>query len=669
MKFLRNKVFAGICGGLIVTILSLGLIFWNPLEKIHLYISSFLYTRNEPSPFITIIAIDDKSLDFLGNFKDWPRTYYVKLLEIFKKYNPAVIGFDIDFSEPSEGLSNARILELTKAVERGQKVDFYLILKGIAALDDHPDDKLFQETLSSFLKIVLYSFQKEPIFSGKNIKNGEANFILEADNKIHKTTLDNKFAFQVFKLFSNKEFPENFPVDTEKEFLINFATKPGVYNTISFIDVLQEKFDPNLIASKIVLIGAVSPILHDFKMTPISKISMPGVEIHANILQQLLEGKYLRDQTKLEEILMIGGLTLLGSIAMNSLPMLFALFVFIAYLIFYSIAAKIVFDRGVLLNMIYPYLAFLAMYIIAILYKYFTEVREKMLVKSAFSHYVNPQVVSSILKSPETLKLGGEKRKVSVLFSDIVGFTGIAEKMRPEELILVLNEYLDAMSSVILKNNGTLDKFEGDAIMAFFGAPVATPDFEKIACQSAVEMRFYLQKLHEKWHLENRPLFDFCVGIASGEVIVGNMGGRERFDYTVIGDTVNLCARLESANRLYGTKILIDEPTFLKCKNDFVFRKIDRIRVKGKKVPVTVYELLGLPNIVASEAKQSLADFETGLIYYEKRRFEEAEKYFESCLKISPNDGPSLIYKNRCGYLMKNPPPADWDFVVDLMEK
>ncbi len=295
--------------------------------------------------------------------------------------------------------------------------------------------------------------------------------------------------------------------------------------------------------------------------------------------------------------------------------------------------------------------------------------REKRKVRGAFQQYVSASVIEEIMKHPEKLKLGGEKKNVTVFFSDIRGFTSISEKLSPEELVKLLNEYLSAMTDIIMKNGGLVDKYMGDAIMAFWGAPIDDPDHAKKCCEASLEMKEKLTELQKKWTKEGKPPLNMGIGINTGDVVVGNMGSEQRFDYTVMGDNVNLGSRLEGVNKEYGTTIIISQFTYEKIKDhDFVIRELDMIKVKGKNEPIKIYGMAGKKGAVDKEMLKSIEHFNKGLQLYRQRKFKEAVKEFNSAVKI--NDDPaSKMYVERCEAFRKSPPPKDWDGVFVMKHK
>jgi adenylate cyclase len=301
-------------------------------------------------------------------------------------------------------------------------------------------------------------------------------------------------------------------------------------------------------------------------------------------------------------------------------------------------------------------------------YRYITEEREKKKIRGAFQYYLTASVINEMLKDPSKLKLGGDKKDLTVLFSDIRGFTSISEKLTPEALVHLLNEYLTAMTNLVFKYDGLLDKYMGDAIMAVFGAPLDQPDHAVRACRTALSMMEELKTLQKKWADEGRPFLDIGIGINSGDMVVGNMGSDMRFDYTVMGDSVNLGSRLEGINKEYGTNIVISEYTYAAVKDVLFCRELDAVRVKGKKLPVKIYELLGEKKDSANWEKY-VSLFEEGLSKYKQGLWDEAIAAFRKVLELRPDDASAKLYIDRCEELKKNPPEGPWDGVFTMTRK
>ncbi len=264
----------------------------------------------------------------------------------------------------------------------------------------------------------------------------------------------------------------------------------------------------------------------------------------------------------------------------------------------------------------------------------------------------------------------GERKIITILYVDIAGFTTISEQMSPEKLVTLLNEYLTEMTNIVISNQGMLDKYEGDAIMAVFGAPVEMPEHAELACRSALQMQTRLEKLRLQWEKEGKPALHCRIGINSGDMVVGNMGSHNRFDYTVLGDSVNLASRLEGANKLYDTKIMIGEETYNLVKDKFVSRPLDLLRVKGKNKPVKVYELIAENNnSLPQEFLEMLKEYNEGFENYLKCNWEWAANHFRQVLQIQKQDGPSRLYLLRCQEFQTNPPSEDWDGVFTMKTK
>lgn len=288
-------------------------------------------------------------------------------------------------------------------------------------------------------------------------------------------------------------------------------------------------------------------------------------------------------------------------------------------------------------------------------------------IKNALKKYISPEYVEMLVNKPDMLFLGGEEREITVLFTDIEGFTTISENLPPKDLVAHLNEYLDGMTEILLKNRGTLDKYEGDSLVAFWNAPLEQEE-HVVNCLSAVlEMAVFSDGLSLKFLKEGKPSFKTRMGINTGKAIVGNIGSRDRFNYTAIGDQVNLASRLEGLNKVYGTALLITLSTYDLSKGKFRVRPLDTIRVKGKDKPVDVFELLGRGGqVFGGSFEKMLVFFEKGLEAYRNRQWTEGCRCFDAALKIKGDDMPSRIYLNRCLTLSESPPPEDWDGVFDF---
>jgi adenylate cyclase len=376
---------------------------------------------------------------------------------------------------------------------------------------------------------------------------------------------------------------------------VNFIGPPGSFKTISFSDVYENNFLADDFKNKIVLVGVTSSDLHDQQMTPFSLgQEMPGVEIHANAIQTLLNQKFIKEVGTANVLGFIFLFSLINVLSFSFLRRIWAAALAGIFSIFvYLTVAVIFFEQGLVLNLVYPCLSFVFSLVVILLYRYFSENREKDYLRQSFQYYLSPEVVEEVIANPEKLKLGGAKKEMTVLFSDIRGFTTLSEKVEPEKLVSLLNEYFTAMTEVILQSGGVLDKFIGDAIMAFWGAPQEEPEHSRRACEAALAMMERLEILKKNWVRRGLPEINIGVGVNSGLMIVGNMGSEKRFDYTVIGDNVNLASRLEGLNKQYNTNIIISQFTYEKVKDSFEAEFLDEVKVKGKDIAVKIYKLIG----------------------------------------------------------------------------
>jgi adenylate cyclase len=286
-----------------------------------------------------------------------------------------------------------------------------------------------------------------------------------------------------------------------------------------------------------------------------------------------------------------------------------------------------------------------------------------------FKRYVPSALVAQLINQDIEAKIGGEKRELSIFFSDVANFTSISEKISPEELVQQLRIYFENVSKTILDNKGTIDKYIGDSVMAFWGAPVQSKNHAEMACRSAVNIQLILHVIFRKWANTGKDPFYTRIGIHTGEVIVGNMGYEERLNYTVLGDSVNLASRLEGVNKIYGTRIIVSQNTWEQCKDLFEFRRLDKISVKGRREGIMIYELYSEKDEIEKPLRKFFTYYEKGLEHYFRRNFQEALKYFNTMLKYRHTDGPSRVMRERCLRYMTTPPHEGWDGISVLTEK
>ena len=484
------------------------------------------------------------------------------------------------------------------------------------------------------------------------------------------------------------------PTDHQGRQLINYAGPDQMFPYISFAELLSDSPDAEIyqqvwvpetkrwekrtmkvkkadfIKDKIFVAGATATGIYDLRVTPFQE-NFPGPETHLNALDNMLQRNFFRTLPN-EAVympLLMGVIGLVLSVALSYLGAVWGLVLTASMLIgaiFYD--QYFLFNKGIVVSIIWPVFLISILYIALTFYRYLTEERNKKELRQTFQKYVSPAIVEEILAHPDNIELGGRKQNLTVMFSDVRGFTTISEKLDPRALSDLLNSYLTPMTEIVFKNRGTLDKYMGDAIMAFFGAPIAYPDHAKWACRCALqslEKLFELQKEYEKRGL---PSIDIGIGLNSGDVNVGNMGSQTVRSYTVMGDAVNLASRLEGINKQYGTRIILSEFTYKEVKDNFVCREVDWVRVKGKVLPVKIYELMAEEKVKSTVA-ETLKWFQEGYEKYHEKAWQSGLEAFSRALSITPEDAVSKLYVERCQEYINTPPEDGWDGVFVMKTK
>lgn len=491
------------------------------------------------------------------------------------------------------------------------------------------------------------------------------------------------------------------PVDKDGHLAINYAGPQHMFPHLSIADVLNDeetlsvttkKYDKVLggwkqvteehnkkefYKNKIFVVGATAVGIFDLRVTPFEE-DYPGVETHANIIDNLIRKDFLKRHPNEEMymilfILVFGlGLTVIVSKfgAVTGVVSASSVLVLLGWLDW-----KYFFTQGTVISIVFPFTLLIGVYTVLTIYKYFTEERNKKQLKGTFGKYVSPAIVEEILAHPDNIELGGRKEEVTVFFSDVRGFTTISETLTPTELSDLLNDYLTPMTEIIFSNKGTLDKYIGDAIMAFFGAPIASNTHADDACRASLQNIERLKVLQDELKKKDLPHIDVGIGLNTGEVSVGNMGSNIVRNYTIMGDAVNLGARLEGITKQYGARIIISEFTEKQISRSFITREVDCVRVKGKLKPVRIYELLG-----ENDAPENMVEvakwFKEGYQLYHQKNWNEAIEKFKKASSLRQNpegtaqgDPSSIIYIKRCQNYLQTPPPDDWDGVFVMTTK
>ena len=453
------------------------------------------------------------------------------------------------------------------------------------------------------------------------------------------------------------------PTDEVGRIMINYRGKEKTFPHVSITDILQGAVPDETFKDKIVIVGVTATGEHDLRVTPFSPL-FPGPEIQANVVDSILTGDFLYRPAWAATFdilaILIGGLVL-GIILPRTGLAANALWgggLFFGYILFCQYMFSV---QGWILNLVYPLCVVLLVYVSITAYKYFTESRQKRFVRNTFETYLAPAVVKQLMDSPEKIALGGEERVITAFFSDVEGFTSISERLTAADLVELLNEFLNEMTGIILDYEGTVDKFEGDAIIAIFGAPNDVERQAETACKACVDMQKRLVELRRGWQARGKPELRMRIGLCTGPAVVGNMGSTIRMDYTMMGDTVNTAARLEGVNKAYGIYTLIGESTYSETGDGVFCREIDLINVVGKREPLKVYQVLGYADDVGEPLRKVVDHYEKGLHAYRDRDWDGAKGYFEAALGLDPDDGPSRAMLARCDSYEANPPAEDWD--------
>lgn len=460
------------------------------------------------------------------------------------------------------------------------------------------------------------------------------------------------------------------PTNERGNMTINYRGPAKTFPHYSIADIISGEVPAKSLKGKIVLVGATATGIYDMRATPFSA-TFPGVEIHANIIDNILHADYISrpDWVMAFDVFVILTSGVFLSVAIPKMRPVYATLLTIAVILAFMLVNGAIFNYWRIWTAeVYPTIGMILVSASVTTFQFMTEEKKKREIRGAFSQYVSPALVNEIIKNPERLVLGGEERRITVLFSDIRGFTSISEGLKPDALVKLINDYLTPMSDVVLKNAGTIDKYMGDAIMAFWNAPLDQPDHPHRACKTAIEMLKKLDELNRVWEQAGISKLDIGIGLSTGRAVVGNMGSNMRFDYTVMGDTVNLGSRLEGLNKEYGTHIIVPKFTYMDVQDEFALRELDYVRVKGKDHPIQIFELMGYKT--DSRSVETARLFELGLAAYRKKLWTMAEGYFKQTLDIKPNDGPSKIFLSRMETLREDDDLAqDWDGVFVMTKK
>ncbi len=618
--------------------------------------------RPQPPPEVVVVAIDEPSFRELGLEWPWPRSLHAAMVSALRNAGAATIVFDIVFDSP--GSVPEDDAEFAEAIRAAGNV--------VLAAD-------WQTTVDQSYSLTQWI---EPIklFADAARATGIARFLFDPDGRVRRTALkfQDRPSLPLAAALLQPGYRAEGNLETPRLIHFNGPPRQGI-RTVSYYQALNygEMLPKGIFRDKIVFVGlslGSSPVIRhavDTFLTPYPD-PMPGVEVHASTLDSLLRSGFVREPFASPWAVMLLGLALSFAVS----PLFYRQGAFLGLAVTLGIDVTLVFAGYLLyarlqmkMPVVVPAVMVSTMFLVQYLYRFLLGVVERRMILGAFKHYLAPAIVDRILQDPSQLRLGGAAYRVTVIFTDLASFSTIAEKLSAVTLHDLLTEYFREMMDILLEEHATLDKFIGDAIMVYFGCPVEETDHPLQACRSAVRMQRRVAELNQLWEARGLPSLHMRIGINTGPVVAGNMGTESIFNYTIIGDSVNLASRLEGVNKEYGTSTIISDETYQAVAPRVAARELDRIRVKGKMEPVAIYELECLSGDI-SPRRQHLFDlYSGGLALYRKREWTAAIEAFLEVLDQEPNDTPSGTMVERAAYYRKNPPPDEWDGVYAMLHK
>jgi adenylate cyclase len=680
---------------------------------------------------VTIVDIDEKSLAKLGQWP-WPRTRIADMVINLTSLGAAVIAFDIVFSEPDRlnsdiAADTIRYLDeatraklralptndqiLAEAIRRSRVVlgesglpgvltefDESLPLTGLAMLGEEPQRFLFDfPGLLRNVRVLEQAAAGRGLFTIKTERDGivrRVPMLLRAQGatvpSLSLEMLRVATATGTILVKSEKAGVKSIavrglevPTDGNGQLWVHFARQdPSIY--VSAVEVLDGSVAPEKIRGKLVLIGTSAVGLNDIKTTPVSPV-MPGVEIHAQVLESALTRAVMLSQPIYAVVVELCAAILLGLLVIAFAPLFGPVSLVAVGALFASLLVGtswyFYWQHRLLIDFTYPLLSTTAIYLTLIFSSFVREQSQRRQIRSAFSRYLSPALVEQLAQSPEKLVLGGEEREMTIMFSDMRGFTSISESYKndPQGLTALMNRFLTPLSNAILDRKGTIDKYMGDAIVAFWNAPLDDNAHQLNGCEAALDMLERVDALNQARELEakesNRPFIPLNIGVGlnTGTCVVGNMGSDMRFDYSVFGDSVNLASRLEGQSKEYGFPIIVGSKTALAVKDRFAILELDFIMVKGKKEPEVIYAIAGREDIAHSGRFQRLRNLTIEMLAcYRSRDWQGALEAIERGRKTDEANALKLLYnlyEARIRDYQKNPPPEDWNGAFALLTK
>ena len=695
-----------------------GMIDWGVLRTLEYFAYDTRLNLTLPNTVdrrIVIVDVDEKSLAVEGRWP-WARDRMGRLVDLlFDEYGAAVLGFDMVFAEEERHSAFENVEQMLRSAGETE------LANRMASLMPRTDEQ-FAASLRNRPVVLGYYFSGNANTTGQlpepylpsviaetmDIPAPHANgyganlpmlqeaaaggigvFRRAPTLQSYQGDLFESLSLSVLHLYLDRPLSigENnewifigdysIPLDENMAVFVPYRGPQGSFPYVSASDVLNMSVpDPELLNGAVVLVGTTAPGLYDLRNTPVQKV-YPGVEVHANLISGVLDGRFLNRPFYMRGAELVVG-TLLAVLLAVALPVLGAvggavlgagaLLLVVAANVFVWVEYRLVASIAPVVIMI------LVLFLFNVAYGFIAVSRNRRALARRFGQYVPPELVEEMGANPEQYSMKGERREMSVLFSDVRGFSNLAENMNPEQLSALMNELLTALTRVIHEQRGTIDKYMGDAVMAFWGAPVSDPHHASGAVQAALKMVEAVDRVTEDFKKRGWPEIRMGIGVNSGPMNVGDMGSEFRMAYTVLGDAVNVGSRVEGLTRVYGVDIVVSEST-VRAAPEFTYRLLDRVRVKGRDAPLDIYEPLGTKEDFAdllrfTEALREEVDaYNRGMQHYLDRQWQQAETEFVALVDQFGEKPLYRMYIERIRHFMAEPPPADWDGVFAYATK
>ncbi len=718
-------ILSGLCITFLVAVLYVYKpVFLNLLE-LKLYDAAFEKSYSPvQTNSVAIVDIDDSSLETFGQWP-WPRYRVALLLQKINMAGALAVGLDILFAEP-DGTSpivmktalkrdlkvNINFSGMPEALMDNDKIladvltmgPYVLGYSGIfsTSVQNHaqnllPVFKAHQIKSPGAKPADQYLFQADHIVSPLPVllkgagNSGFMNTLTDRDGILRRTPLLIAYGNKIYPQLSLATLLTAFkgtipdpiikvtsggiesikigttiiPLEANGSMLINYRGQGRTFPYYSAADVLNDTIAPDKLKDKIIFIGTSAAGLKDIRVSPLDQV-YPGVEVHATIVDNILSRDFIKrpDWTPgLEFILiLLWGLITTVLIGRVSAVLTLPVTVFLAAAAWLGGAWSL--DHlNIWISTFFPLLVLGLNFSILNMEKFWFSEKKKKFFKSAFSKYVSKAVVKQLTENPDKLSLEGEEKPISILFSDIRGFTSISEQLSPSQITELLHDYFTPVTKIIINNHGTHDKFIGDAVMSFWNAPVDIADHEKCAVKAGIEMAKTLIDLNKGFQKKFGITLSIGIGLNSGLCRVGNMGSDDIFDYTIIGDNVNLASRLESLTKYYGVQIILSENMLKGVMPDLLTQELDRVRVKGKDKPVRIFTVYPAQDQTKTDRQKEISDYQEAMALYKDRNFQKARDHFRTLKHSYPDQKLYSIYDQRCAIFIKTPPEEHWDGV------